>query len=51
MLASHFTPFVEGTPLCAMSRVVLENLFDPKRLDDLFVPIQIAVALVAELAA
>lgn len=35
-MASHFTPFVEGAPLCAMSRVVLENLFDPKRLDDLF---------------
>ena len=35
-MASHFTPFVEGAPLCAMSRVALENLFDPKRLNDLF---------------
>jgi hypothetical protein len=36
MMAAAFVPFVEQAPLCVMSRLTLENLFSPKRLDALF---------------
>lgn len=36
MMAAAFVPFVDKAPLCVMSRLTLENLFSPKRLDVLF---------------
>jgi IS4 transposase len=36
MMPAAFVPFVKKTPLCVMSRIALENLFDPERLDRLF---------------
>lgn len=36
MIAAAFKPFLEQTPLCVMTRVTLENLFQPERLDTLF---------------
>jgi len=32
----RFKPFVEQRPVCVMARMVLENLFNPQRLDALF---------------
>lgn len=36
MLPAAFAPFVEKTPFCVMTRVALESLFRPERLDELF---------------
>jgi Transposase DDE domain len=36
MMPAAFAPFVKKAPLCVMSRIALENLFDPERLDRLF---------------
>lgn len=34
--AKVFKPFIEERPICVMARGVLENLFDPERIDALF---------------
>lgn len=39
MMPAAFSPFVEGAPLCVMTRLTLENLFLPERLDALFVQV------------
>jgi hypothetical protein len=36
MLPEAFEPFVRERPVCVMAQAVLENLFRPERLDDLF---------------
>jgi hypothetical protein len=36
MIPAAFEPFLEEAPLCVMTRLTLEGLFDPKRLDALF---------------
>lgn len=36
MMPAAFTPFVEQAPFCVMTRVALESLFRPERLDELF---------------
>ena len=36
MLPSVFETFIERSPICVMARAVLENLFQPERLDELF---------------
>jgi hypothetical protein len=36
MLPSVFQAFIERSPICVMARAVLENLFQPQRLDELF---------------
>src|SRR5271157_5916395 len=36
MIPAAFEPFLEEAPLCVMTRLVLEGLFDPDRLDALF---------------
>ena len=36
MMPAAFEPFVKKAPLCVMSRIALEGLFDPQRLDRLF---------------
>lgn len=36
MLPAGFAPFIEQTPLCVMTRVAVERLFLPERLDELF---------------
>lgn len=36
MMPAGFTPFIEQAPLCVMTRLSLENLFLPQRLDALF---------------
>ncbi|SRR5579859_126518 len=36
MLPSVFQTFIERSPICVMARAVLENLFQPERLDELF---------------
>jgi hypothetical protein len=36
MLPQAFRPFLEQRPICVMAQAVLENLFQPQRLDDLF---------------
>jgi hypothetical protein len=36
MMPAAFTPFLEGAPLCVMTRLSLESLFQPQRLDALF---------------
>jgi hypothetical protein len=36
MLPAAFTPFLENAPLCVMTRLTLEGLFRPQRLDELF---------------
>src|SRR5207237_6585822 len=36
MIPAVFEPFLAEAPLCVMTRVTLENLFDPARLDTLF---------------
>src|SRR5271167_3863157 len=36
MLPNAFQAFVERSPICVMARAVLENLFQPERLDELF---------------
>lgn len=36
MMPAAFAPFVEQTPFCVMSRLSLESLFRPERLDELF---------------
>lgn len=36
MLPAAFLPFVEQAPLCVMTRLTLESLFRPERLDALF---------------
>src|SRR5579883_3099348 len=36
MLPAVFQPFLEQAPLCVMTRLTLERLFDAKRLDELF---------------
>src|SRR5260370_10301010 len=36
MLPSVFQPFLEKSPVCVMAQAVLENLFQPERLDGLF---------------
>jgi IS4 transposase len=36
MLPSVFLPFIEKSPVCVMAQAVLENLFQPERLDELF---------------
>ena len=36
MMPAAFSPFVERAPLCVMTRLTLENLFRPERLDALF---------------
>ena len=36
MLPSVFQPFLEKSPVCVMAQAVLENLFQPGRLDELF---------------
>ena len=36
LLAKVFQPFVEKRPVCVMARGILERLFDPERIDDLF---------------
>jgi hypothetical protein len=36
MLPGVFQAFVERSPICVMARAVLENLFQPERLDELF---------------
>src|SRR5687767_2106094 len=36
MLPTIFQSFIERSPICVMARAVLENLFQPVRLDELF---------------
>src|SRR5579862_1518670 len=36
LLGKLFRPFIENRPVCVMARGILERLFDPKRIDDLF---------------
>src|SRR5947207_7071203 len=36
MLPQAFQSFIDRSPICVMARAVLENLFRPERLDDLF---------------
>jgi hypothetical protein len=36
MLPSAFQTFIERSPICVMAHAVLENLFQPERLDELF---------------
>ncbi len=36
MIPAAFKPFLEQTPLCVMTRMTLESLFQPERLDTLF---------------
>ena len=36
MLPSVFRTFIERSPICVMAHAVLENLFQPERLDGLF---------------
>ncbi len=36
MIPAAFEPFLEEAPLCVMTRLALEGLFDPARLDALF---------------
>jgi Transposase DDE domain len=36
MLPKAFHPFIEQRPICVMARAVLEQLYEPKRLDALF---------------
>ena len=36
MMPAAFAPFVKDTPLCVMTRLALERLVEPKRLDQLF---------------
>ena len=36
MLPSVFEAFIERSPICVMAQAVLENLFQPERLDELF---------------
>jgi hypothetical protein len=36
MIPASFEPFLEEAPLCVMTRLTLEGLFDPQRLDALF---------------
>lgn len=36
MLPAAFRPFLEKAPLCVMTRLTLEGLFRPQRLDELF---------------
>src|SRR5215472_1027990 len=36
MLPTAFEPFLKEAPFCVLTRLTLENLFDPKRLDELF---------------
>src|SRR5688572_23707468 len=36
MIPAAFQPFLEQTPLCVLARAVLERLFLPSRLDQLF---------------
>jgi hypothetical protein len=36
MIPAAFTPFLEQTPFCVMTRATLECLFSPERLDTLF---------------
>jgi hypothetical protein len=36
MIPAAFKPFLEQTPLCVMTRMTLESLFEPERLDALF---------------
>jgi IS4 transposase len=36
MLPKSFQSFIEHSPICVMARAVLENLFQPERLDELF---------------
>src|ERR1700693_1090677 len=36
MLPKAFRPFLEQRPICVMAQAVLENLFQPQRLDVLF---------------
>lgn len=36
MLPSIFQTFIGRSPICVMARAVLENLFEPNRLDELF---------------
>ena len=36
MLPGIFQTFIERSPICVMARAVLENLFEPNRLDELF---------------
>lgn len=36
MMPAAFVAFIKKTPLCVMSRIALESLFDSKRLDRLF---------------
>ena len=35
-LAKVFQPFIKERPICVMARGVLENLLNPKRIDELF---------------
>lgn len=36
MLPSAFEPFVKAAPFCVLTRLALESLFQPRRLDELF---------------
>src|SRR5437660_1188094 len=36
MIPAAFLPFLEQAPLCVMTRLTLESLFRPQRLDALF---------------
>jgi hypothetical protein len=36
MMPAAFAPFMEQAPFCVMTRVALESLFRPERLDQLF---------------
>ncbi len=36
MLPQAFQSFIDRSPICVMARAVLENLFQPERLDELF---------------
>jgi len=36
MLPSVFQAFIGRSPICVMAQAVLENLFRPERLDELF---------------
>src|SRR5277367_2158555 len=36
MVPASFEPFLAEAPLCVMTRLTLEGLFDPQRLDALF---------------
>jgi len=36
MMPAAFASFVKKAPLCVMSRIALEGLFDSERLDQLF---------------